>query len=152
MTAETESTPPLADEALARRCVEICEDRKAQDIRLYDVTGASMVTDFYLICSGSSDPHLRAIQNRLSQELTEAGVRAAHIDGGSGSRWVVMDYGTVLVHIFHPELRRYYEIEKLLGEERLIHQGDTQGDPVPEAPPPPSSRFDLSTYEPPSET
>jgi ribosome-associated protein len=147
MGKKSKPRPALAGEALARRCIEICEDRKAEDVQLFDVTGASMITDYYLLCSGTSEPHLRAIHNRLLHDLAEDGVRPAHVDGGRESRWIVMDYGTVLVHIFHPELRRYYEIEKLLGDDRLVYRGEETADRENSAPPPPRFRFDLSSYD-----
>lgn len=116
------------DEALARECVTICEDHKALDIKLFDVRGTSMVTDFYLICSGSSEPHIRALSDYIAHGMKEKGVKVLHLDGAPSSRWIVMDFGIVLVHIFHPEVRGFYEIEKLIGEEKLmleVNQDDT---------------------------
>jgi ribosome-associated protein len=124
-----EAITRLEDEALARHAVAICEDRKALNIKLFDVRGMSMITDFYLICSGNSEPHIRALSDHVGKGLAEVGTSPAHVDGAPSSRWIVMDFGTLLVHIFHPDVRNFYEIEKLLGEERLIyqsHQDDTQ--------------------------
>lgn len=117
------------DEAVARKCVKICEEHKALDIKLFDVRGTSMVTDFYLICSGSSEPHIRALSDYISRGMKEAGIPILHLDGAPSSRWIVMDFGVVLVHVFHPEVRGFYEIEKLLGDENLmleVNQDDTQ--------------------------
>lgn len=116
------------DELLARKCVEICAEHKALNIKLFDVRGTSMVTDFYVICSGSSEPHIRALSDYISRGMKEDGVRVLHIDGAPSSRWMVMDFGPVLVHVFHPEVRGFYEIEKVIGEENLLlelHQDDT---------------------------
>lgn len=120
MTTDMTPSTPLDGEALARRAVEICVDRKATDIILFDVRGESLMTDFCLVCSGNSEPQIRAIAGHLEETLDEAGVRPAHVDGVASSRWMVIDYGTLLVHVFHPELRRYYQLEKLLGEERIL--------------------------------
>jgi ribosome-associated protein len=151
MAKNDKTEDPQSGEALARRCVDICENHKAENIQLYDVTGASMITDFYLICSGSSEPHIRALHNHLKSELAEAGVAAAHVDGGPSSRWIVIDFGTVLVHIFHPELRRYYEIEALLGQDRLVYRSN---EPAATQKPSdgPRFRFDLAGYKPPEAT
>jgi len=114
---------------IAQRCFEICKDRKAEAIHLYDVRRTSLLADFYLICSGNSVPHIRAISGRLTQELGSAEIRPRSIEGAPASRWVVIDYGIVLVHIFHPELREFYGIEALWGEEQLLASA---GDQPPE--------------------
>ena len=127
----TETSPPAAKpehspDTLAKRCVEICEDRKAQDIELYDLTDISLIADFCLICSASSEPHIRAISNRLRKDLADEGVRPDHIDGDASSRWIVMDYGTVLVHIFHPEVRDFYRLEELWENGRRVYEGPAE--------------------------
>ncbi len=114
----------LSDEQLANRCVDICEDRNALDIKLFDVRGTSMITDFYLICCGNSEPHIRALSDHLGRGMQEVGMRVQHVDGAPSSRWIVMDFGIVLVHIFHPDVRGFYEIEKLIGEDKLIRQSN----------------------------
>lgn len=124
----TDSTT-LSDEQLAHLCVEVCEDRKALDIKLFDVRGTSLITDFYLICSGTSEPQIRALSDHIGRAMAETGLKAEHVDGAPSSRWMVMDFGILLVHIFHPAVRGFYEIEKLLGDDKLIyesHQDDTQ--------------------------
>jgi len=108
-------------EVLARRCVEICEDRKAENILLFDVRGASVLADFYLICSGNSEPHVRALRGRLNRDLGEEGVHP-RIEGKASSHWIVMDYGTVLVHIMAPELRDFYKIEELWNSDRVVYR------------------------------
>ena len=110
---------------LAERCLEICEDRKAEDIRLYDVRESSLLADFYVICTGKSIPHIRAINQNLNKGLSQEGLKPRAVDGAAGSHWMVMDYGTVIVHIFHPELREFYNIEALWKD----------GNPQPFTPP-----------------
>lgn len=105
---------------LAERCIEICDGRKAEGLRLYDMQGTSLLADYYLICSGKSVPHLRAICDHLSRDLAQEGVRPHRVDGTPASQWIVMDYGVVLVHIFHPELREFYDIEALWGEAHIV--------------------------------
>lgn len=113
----------MEPEILARRCVAICEERKAQDLLLYDVTAESLLTDYQLICSGSSEPHLRALSSHLQKDLADEGVRPLHVDGSPASRWIVLDYGTVLIHILHPELRHYYRLEELWGDDCITYRG-----------------------------
>lgn len=119
-------TSTLEGEELARKCAEICDDRKARDVVVYDVSGLSLLTDYYLICSGNAEPHLRGIANQIQKKLRDEGIKPERIDGKAASNWIVMDYGTVLIHIFHADLRQYYEIEKLFDDDRLIVGGDAE--------------------------
>ncbi len=105
---------------LAQKVVSICEDVKAIDINVYDMTKSPALADFYVICTGNSEPHLNAIGNRLEKELREANeLSAKAIDGGASSQWIVMDFGWVIVHIMHPDAREYYGLESLWSNGNL---------------------------------
>ena len=112
---------------LAERCTEICDGRKAEGLKLYDMRETSLLADYYLICSGKSVPHIRAISDHLAGDLAQEGVRPYTVDGTPASQWIVMDYGVVLVHIFHPELRAFYNIEALWGEVRVAAAEEQSG-------------------------
>lgn len=105
---------------LAKLCRAAALDKKAEDVVLLDVRGISTVADFFLICSGHSEPHLRAVADEVSRQARAHGVRPRGRDGYPPSRWVVMDFGTVLVHIFHPELRQRYALEQLWGDAKRV--------------------------------
>ena len=109
-------------EALARRCVSICEDRKAEDVQLFDVRECSILADYYIICTGTSAPHLSAICNRLRQELAAEGMVPRHHEGDPASHWVIMDYGDVLIHVLDADRRRFYRIEELWQSGHLVYQ------------------------------
>lgn len=126
----TERVRSFDADKLARRCVDICEDRKAENVLLFDVRGTSVLADYYLVCSGTSEPHMRAIRARLSRDLAAEGVRP-RIEGNSGSRWIVVDAGSILVHIMDPERRDYYKIEELWNAEQIVYRGQTTADPQP---------------------
>lgn len=116
--------PRVDAERLSQRCVEICQDRKADDLRLYDVRETSLLADYFVICTANSVPHLRAISGRLVRDLgEEEGVQPRAVDGAAGSHWVVLDYGSVLVHVFLAEEREYYNIEALWRGEKPARQG-----------------------------
>ena len=108
-------------EALARQCVHVCEDRKARDVLLYDARKSSVLADFYIICSGGSEPQIRAIANHLTQDLAKAGFHP-RVEGRTVSRWVILDYGVVLIHIMEQELRSFYRIEELWNATDLIYR------------------------------
>jgi ribosome-associated protein len=110
----------LDSRKLAKRCRDIALDKKALEPLILDVRKISTVTDYFLICSGTSEPHLKAIADEISRRLRDEGVRALHHDGYPQSRWVVMDYGDVMIHIFHPELREHYGLEHLWGDAKRV--------------------------------
>jgi len=113
----------ISPEKLADRCFDICVDRKALGLRMYDVRQTSLLADYYLICSGTSVPHIRAIADHLARDLGETGIRPRAVEGSAASQWIVLDFGTVLVHIFHPDMRRYYAIEDLWNHSALVKEG-----------------------------
>jgi ribosome-associated protein len=105
---------------LAKLCRDIALDKKAEDIVILDVRKISSVADYFLICTGHSEPHLKAISDEIARRLRDDGIRSSRRDGFPPSRWVVMDYGDVLIHIFHPELRQRYGLEHLWGDAKRV--------------------------------
>ena len=97
--------------------VDALEDKKAEDIVVLDLAGISSFTDFFVICSATSEPQLKAIANEIETRLKEdRGLRAAAIDGFPASQWIVLDYLEVVVHIFHRDKRAFYSLEDLWGD------------------------------------
>lgn len=105
---------------LAKLCREYALDKKAEDVLLLDMRKVSTVTDFLLIASGNSEPHLKAIADTIARRLRDEGIRPHGLDGFPRSRWVVMDYNDVIVHIFHPEVRQRYALEQLWGDAKRV--------------------------------
>ena len=98
---------------LAAKAREILLDKKGENIALLDVRGISGVTDYYLIVSGGSPPHLKAMFRQVLEDLKEAGVPCYRKAGTPEAGWMVIDYVDVIIHIFLPEARSYYAIESL---------------------------------------
>jgi ribosome-associated protein len=88
-------------------------DRKAVDAVVLDLRGLSSATDYFIIASGTSDAHVRGMAEHLMQELDE---RPHHVEGLAQGRWVLLDYVDFVVHVFHPELREFYQLERLWAE------------------------------------
>jgi len=104
-------------EKLARVCAEAAADKKAEDIQIIDLRGISDFTDFFVVCSGTSDPQLKAIASGIRAKVREIfGAGAMSEDGAPGSRWVVIDFSQVIVHVFHSEARSFYMLEDLWGD------------------------------------
>ena len=107
----------ITAENLAKTCAELASNKKAEDIVVLDLRGISTFTDFFVICSATSEPHLKAIAGEIEARLKEDhGMRAVAIDGFPASQWIVLDYLQVVVHVFHQEKRAFYSLEDLWGD------------------------------------
>jgi ribosome-associated protein len=99
-----------------RRAVELALDRKARDVVVLDLRGISSATDWFVVMSGTSDVHVKAIADGIAEGLDAEGVSAGHVEGLTGRRWVLLDYIDFVVHIFHPQSRVFYQLENLWGD------------------------------------
>jgi ribosome-associated protein len=110
-----EAVASAADPApleLARRIVELAEDKKAADIVLLDLGELTTLADCFVICSGGSERQIDAIADGIVEALREEGVRPIGREGTPESHWVLLDYGAVIVHVFTPPERDYYQLER----------------------------------------
>jgi ribosome-associated protein len=106
---------------LAQRAATILLDRKGNDVVLLSLKGVSDMTDYFLIASGTSDTHVRALGNAVVEDMKkETGQMAHHVEGLSQGRWVLLDYVDFVVHVFHPTLRNFYQIERLWADAEVI--------------------------------
>lgn len=86
-----------------------------------DLEGISSFTDYFVICSGTSEPHLKAISGEIEEQLkAQHGVRAVSVDGFPGSQWIVLDYLQVIVHVFRQEKREFYSLEDLWSDAQRV--------------------------------
>lgn len=99
-----------------RVCARLADDKKAEDIVVLDLRGLMYVTDFFVIASGGNPRQLHAIQSAIHQEMSQRGVRPIGQEGTGQDRWVLMDYGDFVVHLFDPDSRRLYDLELLWGD------------------------------------
>jgi len=107
----------MTSEELAVLCAEAAASKQAVDLVALDMRGISTFTDFFVICSGTSEPHLKAIAGEVEDRLRkEHGVRPNAVDGRPLSQWIVIDYGNVVVHVFHHSKREFYSLENFWGD------------------------------------
>jgi len=99
-----------------RAAVGAIEDLKGQRLVLLDLRGLTDATDFFLIASGTSDAHVRGIAESVLEKLDRRGHHAHHIEGLPGGRWVLLDFVDFVVHLFHPETRSFYQLERLWSD------------------------------------
>ncbi|HSH44979.1 MAG TPA: ribosome silencing factor [Longimicrobiales bacterium] len=98
------------------RTVDLARDRKARDLAVLDLRSVSSATDFFVVCSGTSDIHVRSIAEHIIDELKKEGHRPDHVEGLRGGRWVLVDYIDFVIHVFHPAAREFYQLERLWGD------------------------------------
>jgi ribosome-associated protein len=118
-----ETAAPKQDRApldLARRIVELAEDKKAADIVLLDLAELTTLADAFVICSGGSERQIAAIADGIAQSLRDEGVRPIGREGTAESHWVLLDFGSVIVHVFTPPERDYYQLERHWSGARTI--------------------------------
>ena len=107
----------MTSEALARLCAQYAADKHAEAIAVLDLRDISTFTDFFVICSGSSEPQLKAIAGEIADRLREEHqIRPHAVDGLPLSQWMVLDLGDVVVHILHPAKRELYSLEDLWND------------------------------------
>ena len=106
---------------LARRIVDVIADKKGEDILLLDIRNVSLITDYFILCSGTSDRQLQAIEEGIEEVAKKTfDARPWHVEGEAASGWVLMDYGDIVVHIFEPQQRHYYDLESLWKEAHVV--------------------------------
>ncbi len=113
LTAESKAMEP-AD--LAHRVVDIASDHKAVDVVMLRTAEVTSMADYFVICSGRSERQVQALAGTIVDELRDEGVRAIGVEGQPAARWVLIDYGSVIVHVFAPEEREYYGLERLWSD------------------------------------
>ena len=100
-------------DTLVKAIVEELDEMKAQDIKIMTVSDKTVVTDYLVICTGTSSTQIKSISGRLEMKMREREVEPLNIDGYAEGTWVVMDYAHVMVHVFHRDMREFYKLEKL---------------------------------------
>lgn len=105
-----------SSEEIARAIADVLDSMKARDIKLLRVSDKTVMTDYFVICSGTSNTQIKALSGEVEYKLGERGVSPLHIEGYETGTWIAMDYAHVMVHIFNREQRDFYKLEKLWGD------------------------------------
>ena len=110
----------LESENLAKTIVDLMVAKLGEDVLLLDIRPVSMIADYFVICSGGSERQVQSIYEDILMALQKMGIRPLHSEGTATSGWVLMDYSSVIVHIFLPQTRRYYNLEQLWKDARTV--------------------------------
>ena len=110
----------LESEKLAKTIVDLIVGKLGEDVLLLDIRPVSMIADHFVICHGASERQIQAIHEGILTELKEMGIRPLHSEGTPASGWLLVDYGSVIVHIFLPQTRQYYSLEQLWKDAKTV--------------------------------
>ena len=116
MTRRAAESRPSSPTPLVDLALRAADDLNAKDLIALDLRGLNDATDWFVIASGTSDAHVRGIANAVLRKLEEAGAHAHHVEGLPSGRWVLLDFVDVVVHLFHPEARSFYQLERLWSD------------------------------------
>jgi ribosome-associated protein len=106
---------------IAKIIADILEDKKAKDIRIIDIKELSTLADYFVIASGTSVTNIKMLSDEVEKRMEEENVKLLHREGYNSARWILLDYGGVVVHIFHEEDRDFYNLERLWSDGMKEH-------------------------------
>ncbi len=105
---------------MVQQIARACDDKRAEDILALDMKEVSLVADYFVICHGSNERQVQSIAREIKDKMDELGIDVKRMEGFEQARWVLVDVGDVVCHVFHKDERNYYNIERLWGDtERL---------------------------------
>lgn len=105
---------------LAEQAVKILDEKKALDLKLIGISDISVLADYFVIATGTSSTHVKSLADEVEFQLQRLGVRAARKEGYRSNSWILLDYENVVVHVFTPESRSFYDLDRLWRDGKLI--------------------------------
>jgi ribosome-associated protein len=123
LTERTSTRSRLTSRDLLRVAVDAAMSKKASDPVALDLQALEAVSDYFFICSATSEVQVKAVAEGIEERLLEHGVKPWHVEGREGRRWVLLDYVDVVVHVFHQKTREYYMLDRLWGDARSVDLG-----------------------------
>ena len=99
-------------------------EKKATNIKIFDVRKITSITDFFIVCDASSEPQIKAILNHVSRSLKKKGMRPVNIEGQDRNDWILIDYFDFIIHIFSEDKRSFYDIDRLWADAKITHIED----------------------------
>jgi len=111
---------PFSPQAVVNIAVQAAEDKKAYDVTVLDISEISVIADYFVICSGRSSTQVQAIVESIQEKLEKEGITALRREGFREGKWVLLDYGDVIIHVFQEAERQFYKLERLWGDARVV--------------------------------
>jgi len=100
------------------------DDKMGEDILVLDISGISPIADYFLIASANNSNQLKAMADFVEEKLAATGVYVRHVEGAQTARWILLDFGYIIVHLFHKEEREFYRLEKVWGDARNVEHDE----------------------------
>lgn len=110
----------MTEEQMAILAAKSADDKKAENVKVLDMKGISLMADYFVICHGNSEKQVQAIAREVREKMEEYGRPIKRIEGYDGARWILIDLYDVIVHVFHKEEREHYQLEKLWGDAVIV--------------------------------
>lgn len=114
----------MTSKEIAKIAVNALEDKKVEDLRIIDISGISIMADYFIIGSGSSQTQVHALANNVEEKLHEVSVKPRQIEGYQSASWILMDFNDIVVHIFNKEDRLFYNLEKIWLDGKIIEPSE----------------------------
>ncbi len=109
---------------VAKLAIEALEDKKAEDIRIIDISKVSVIADYFIIAGGSNRSQIQTLCDNVEEKLGRAGYHIRQVEGYDTANWILMDFGDVIVHVFDKENRLLYDLERIWGDGRQVKKED----------------------------
>jgi ribosome-associated protein len=105
---------------MANKAVELLKNKKARDIKMLDIHEVSTIADYFIIATGTSTTQVQAMADELEEKLSIQGYKMHHKEGFRNGRWILLDYGNIVIHLFHDEERKFYNLERIWVDAKTI--------------------------------
>ena len=116
----------MTSKEMAKTAYKALTEKKASDIRIIDISGISVLADYFIIADGSNQKQIEAMCDAVEEELYKADVHVKQVEGNHNSSWILMDYGDIIVHVFSKEDRLFYDLERIWGDGKFISFSDLE--------------------------
>ena len=111
---------------MARIAYDALSDKKGEDIKIIDITGVSVLADYFIIATGNSDSQVNALVDNVEEELHKAGYPLKQREGRANSSWILLDFGDIIVHVFDKENRLFYDLERIWRDGKSVEKAELE--------------------------
>lgn len=119
----------MTPKEMALLLAQAMDSKKGKDIRVLETDGVTTLADYFVLCSGSSAPQLKALADAGEKAMKDQGILPHHVEGHRGGTWILQDYGDVVVHVFDKEARAFYDLDRLWADAKTVDLSDVLAQP-----------------------
>ena len=119
----------MTPKEMALLLAQAMDSKKGKDIRVLETDGVTTLADYFVLCSGSSAPQLKALADAGEKAMKDHGILTHHVEGHRGGTWILQDYGDVVVHVFDKEARAFYDLDRLWADAKTVDLSDVLAQP-----------------------